>query len=303
MARAPVSDLPSNFNEQIDYFARHLTGSQQQKLFEEICKGHKKPKYVSDLAATTKLSNIRVSQICAKLADIGFVEKGRAQNPKTRKTENYYQRIPEVAAHRSKILKYARDPSLLNNLPTKRNPIRSTSTSGIVNISFRAPKNQVKVSQLFIDDIDSFGLTRGKETSKTRLEMSEDTFKNGVQSLIGEPGEFKDWGGEKSDLYSTRVKYKGSRISAAFAFKGPGVRGKLKISSMGKNGDQAIRLFQEPAKLFVVQHWREIDPVVIELINQLAIAKSITSGKEIFFCIIDGKDSCRIVEAYKTHFT
>jgi hypothetical protein len=132
--------------------------------------------------------------------------------------------------------------------------------------------------------------------------MSETQFKHGIQRIIGEPGQFKDWGGEKSDLYSTRVRLTTKRVAAAFAFKGPGLKGKLVPGRMGKNGDQALRLFQEDAEVFFVQHWREIDPTVIDLMRNLAVAKSVATGKKIFYGIIDGNDSERLHLAYLQNF-
>lgn len=132
--------------------------------------------------------------------------------------------------------------------------------------------------------------------------MSEKQFKRGVQSIIGEPGKFKDWGGEKSDLYTTRLRMNGKRLGAAFAFKGPGEKRKLVPGRMGKNGDQAQRLFQEEADVFLVQHWREIDSSVIELMRSLAVAKSVTTGKRIWYGVIDGTDSQRICSAYSAQF-
>jgi hypothetical protein len=132
--------------------------------------------------------------------------------------------------------------------------------------------------------------------------MTENEFKHGIQAIVGEPGEFKDWGGEKSDLYSTRLRMNGKRLAAAFAFKGPGEKGKLVPGRMGKNGDQAQRLFQEDADVFIVQHWREIDPSVIDLLRNLAIAKSVTTGKRIWYGTIDGNDSERLRIAYPKKF-
>jgi len=120
--------------------------------------------------------------------------------------------------------------------------------------------------------------------------------------ILDEEGEFKDWGGETSDLYSSKLIYKGKRQKVAFAFKGPALRTKLTIAKMGKNGDQCPRLFQEPADIFVVQHCREIDSAVHKLVETHAELKSIYSNREIFYCLIDGQDSKRLVEAYPCEF-
>jgi hypothetical protein len=109
-------------------------------------------------------------------------------------------------------------------------------------------------------------------------------------------------GAETSDLYSTRLRVKNKRRAAAFGFKGPGQRGALVPGRMGKNGDQLQRLFQEDADVFIVQHWREIKPSVIELMRSLAIAKSVMSGNEIWYGVVDGQDSERLRVAYANKF-
>lgn len=123
-----------------------------------------------------------------------------------------------------------------------------------------------------------------------------------MQSLVGEEGSFKDWGGEKNDLWTTRLTYQGKRHSAAFAFKGKGTTGKLTPRKMGKNGDQLQRLLQAPADVFLVQYWREIDQSVLELLRALAVAKSVTERRQIHFCVIDGQDSQRLIQSYPNDF-
>jgi hypothetical protein len=120
--------------------------------------------------------------------------------------------------------------------------------------------------------------------------------------LLGEPSDPKDWGGETSDLYTSRLKSGGKRITAAFAFKGPGKKGKLVPGKMGKNGDQIQRLFQEDADIFIVQYWSEIAPSILEHMRTFAIGKSAMTGREIKYGIIDGQDSERLRVAYRSNF-
>lgn len=103
-------------------------------------------------------------------------------------------------------------------------------------------------------------------------------------------------------MFSTRVKIRGKRINAAFAFKGRGTKGKLTPKAMGKNGDQIQRLFNSPAELFLIQYWDSIDESVIEQMKNFAIAKSVSEGKRIYYGIIDGYDTQRLIEAYKKYF-
>ncbi len=177
-------------------------------------------------------------------------------------------------------------PRKLEKLATKRRPSFSVLPQKVL-----VPTIGARVTRITVDDIGSFSAVRKtKPTGNLPPDLSEEEFKHGVQAIIGEPGEFEDWGGEKSDLFSTRLRIKSKRVAAAFAFKGPGLKGRLVIGRMGKNGDQMPRLFQEEADVFLVQHWREIDPSVLDLMRSLAVAKSVTTGREIWYGTIDGQD-------------
>lgn len=72
---------------------------------------------------------------------------------------------------------------------------------------------------------------------------------------------------------------------------------------MGKNGDQAQRLFASPADVFIIQHWREIDESVVALAQLLASARAYQTNQPVWYGTIDGKDSRRIYEAYSDCFS
>jgi hypothetical protein len=295
-----VSDLPSNFSEQLEFYAQHLAAPQRRKVFEEIYRGHKKPRYVSELSAKTKMGSVRVAQEAAKLANIGLLTKGRNKNPAAGRSETFYQKRPEIAVHKNRLLKLATDPKARNALATKRRPAIAVN---VKTVRVEYPKKLVRVRHITIDDIDSFKAVAGVAPAATKLTgLSEAAFRSGIQSIIGEKGVFKDWAGEKSDLMTTRLTFQGKRVRAAFAFKGPGQSGKLTIAKMGKNGDQGPRLFEEAADIFVIQHWSQIDAQVHKFVETLAVAKSVTSSREVRFCLIDGQDSDRLVRAYPKHF-
>lgn len=300
--RIQTSDLPSNFAEQLEYYAQHLTAPQRRKVFKEVCKGHKKPRFVSELSAKTGLGIVRVAQEAGKLYDIGLVAKGRSKNPTTGQSETFYEKRPEITVHLPRLLKLAENRKAREELVTKRRPaISKISGSKIVKVQL--PKALIRVQHITIDEIESFKKVVGTPPMATSLKnLSESAFKKGIQKILGEKGEFKDWGGEKSDLMTTRLVFKGKRIRAAFAFKGPGQPGKLTIAKMGKNGDQGPRLFEEAADIYVVQNWREIDSQVHKFIETLAIAKSVTTSTPIIYCLIDGQDSDRLVRAYSASF-
>ena len=134
------------------------------------------------------------------------------------------------------------------------------------------------------------------------MPMLESVFKEGIKRILNETGRFKDWGGERNDLLTTRLRLKGKRRATAFAFKGRGRRGKLTPAAMGKNGDQIQRLFSSPAEMFLVQYWDQIDESVIEQMGEFAKAKSAAEGKTIYYGVIDGQDSNRILKAYPQAF-
>jgi hypothetical protein len=77
-------------------------------------------------------------------------------------------------------------------------------------------------------------------------------------------------------------------------FKGPSKFHPMKLADLGKNGDQINRLYEEPAQLLVLQHCHEVSSAVRKMM--LAFANQI--GNPRAFCIIDGKDTLRILRAY-----
>ena len=210
-----------------------------------------------------------------------------------------YEKDPFYYGHKKKILSLARDKRKLSQFPTKATP-RVTGGGQIV---IRIPKQRVATRMITVDDIDAFAKIRKlKKNRNSPTPIAEKKFKKGIQQIIGESGSFRDWGGETNDLWTTRARINGRRLATAFAFKGPGKRGKLVPGSMGKNGDQIQRLFQSPAEVFIVQYWAQIAESVLHQMAEFAKAKSVSDGKLIFYGIIDGQDSNRILQAYPKAF-
>lgn len=159
--------------------------------------------------------------------------------------------------------------------------------------------------ELHVDQIENFSRVRDIRPSRTvksldRLRTTpERTIKEIFARIIGEPIIPKDWGGEKSDLFSTHVRVDGRRISTAFAFKGPAKFGPLTPAGLGKSGNQIGRLFSEPADLTVLQHCHIITGDVREMMR----AFSNQIGRPRMFCLIDGFDTIRVIDAYGTNVT
>ena len=90
------------------------------------------------------------------------------------------------------------------------------------------------------------------------------------------------------------MRWKDERISTAFAFKGPAKFHPMTVADLGKNGDQINRLFSEPADLLVLQHCQGITPAVRGMMR--AFAQQM--GNPRLFCLIDGYDTLRLLQAY-----
>jgi hypothetical protein len=235
---------------------------------------------------------MRVLQEGGRLRGAGIIDQHKIDG------KTGYGQKPFYQTNKGRILRLLDRPDKVAKVPSIRRQtvvVRKVSASKLA---------RAQIYQITIDDIDSFAKVK-KISSKTKSlpsSMSEDDFKHGVQAIVGETGTFKDWGGEQSDLYTTRLKMGGKRRAAAFGFKGPGVSGPLVPSRTGKNGDQIPRLFKEPGDVFFVQHWREIRTSIVDLMRVHAVDKSISTRKPVWYGVMDGHDSNRLRLAYPSKF-
>lgn len=169
----------------------------------------------------------------------------------------------------------------------------------IVQIHQTIQVHKPNVERLYIDDIDSFSkvknIRRKPVLNIVPVDVSENFVKRALCEILSVYAPPKDWGGEKSDLY-TDVKYRGKFIPAAFMLKGSGTLGKLTVRKCGKNGDQILRLVEEPARLFVIQHIDSIDSNVIKLL-EIAVG-SIVKKQKLYYCVMDGIETARLLLAY-----
>jgi len=286
-----VADRSSNKNDQLVHAAEVIGRSEHKlRVFKAIYTGKKRSKTVSALMTVTRLSRIRVLDAGKSLADNDLILASRDGR------ETTYQKVPFFQRYRDRVIALASNRRSRDKLPTKRG--RSGSSVVTIKISAR----QARASHVTIDDIESFRRVRSVPADLGFVRMSETSFKNGVAAILGERGTFSDWGGELRDLSSTRLKLKGRRRAAAFAFKGPGKTGRLVPGKMGKNGDQIQRLVRCPAEVFLVQYWQEIDDAVLEQLEKLVQLKAAAEGRVLWYGVIDGQDSARIIQAYRKHF-
>lgn len=160
------------------------------------------------------------------------------------------------------------------------------------------PDSPVRLS---VDEVDSFRqvarVSAGAIAHLVPLAHSEDDIQRSIEQILGEPTRERDWGGERSDIFTRHVILRDQRVPAAFLLKGPGVKGTLYPAKLGKRGDQLHRLFQEPAVLFIIQHVGRIDSTVDQLANALA-SQLVRPGRAVAYCLIDGTDTARLLVAY-----
>jgi len=170
----------------------------------------------------------------------------------------------------------------------------------IVKVHQTVQVRKLNVERLYVDDIDSFSkvknIGREQALSLIPVNVSEDHIKKALCKILSVSSPPEDWGGERSDLY-TDVKYRGRLIPTAFMLKGSGTSGKLTVRKCGKNGDQILRLVEEPARLFVIQHIDSIDSNVIKLL-EIAVGSVGKMTSKLRYCVIDGIETARLLLAY-----
>lgn len=125
-------------------------------------------------------------------------------------------------------------------------------------------------------------------------DIPEKEVKKAFAEILNEGNVPKDWGGEKSDLFSTNVSIEGEHKPTAFLLKGPAKFSPMKMTHLGKNGDQIDRLFSEPADLLVLQHCHSVETAVRSTMK--AFSSRVHDLR--YFTIIDGYDTIRILSAY-----
>jgi hypothetical protein len=206
-----------------------------------------------------------------------------------------YGKVVFCAAHKDRILSYARSPSKLSKVSTKSSP------KSITNITIKHHGVKIRVKQITFEDLDEFKAAKKVRVAVPR-KIPEKQFKYGIAALAKQSGKFDDWGGEANDLYTSKIHVNGRRQAMAFAFKGPATSGKLTPKKLGKNADQIQRLFTSPAEVFIVQYHDQIDGSVVVQMKRFAIANSVTENKQVWFGVIDGDDTNRLIAAFPKAF-
>jgi hypothetical protein len=287
-----VSDKFSNLNDNLAHAAKILRHSKDRRsVFEAIYRGKQNVKNQEEIKKATGLSLIRILQETANLFANDMIQREKVNG------HFAYVKLPFFSHHKNKIISLALNKEKLAALPTKVSPRNAV---GVVTV--RYPAKSFSAIDITVDDFDSFSKVKNIPQGQTMKPIAENKFKNGMRKIIGEKGKFTDWGGEKNDLFTTKIRIKRSRVPCAFAFKGKDKKGILKPKDFGKNGDQIQRLFQSDARVFMLQYWSQLDQSVYEQMRTFAITKSVLTGQKIYFGIIDGDDTQRLKMAYPNHF-
>jgi hypothetical protein len=258
----------------------------RQAIFEHVYYGPKQVKTVEEIMAATGLSQTHVLKEGGKMAGL-LMEK----------VPGGYKKKQDFKTRYKTILAMAKDKKKLERVPTKVAP-KAANTDRKVVVRFPSAARNAKF--ITIDEIDSFSKV-GIQARKDVKGIPERVIKSAFAKIIGEKGTFKDWGGEKSDLYSTKVKIGARRVPAAIAFKGKATKGKLVPAKMGTNGDQINRVFDEPAEVFLVVYGGQIESSIVAQMRAFAMGKAI-GGQRVFYGIVDGTDLGRIAAAYPNYF-
>jgi hypothetical protein len=285
-----VTDIRSNLNDQLANAATIIGRSlHRQRVFRTIYRGKKKIKTIEEIASATKLTSIAVLNAGGRLAASGIVKK----------VFKGYQKDDFFAKNYRRILAMASDPEKRKKLPTKINPKGAGSVTYNIRIQSRVKRPRF----ITIDDMDSFSEVRRFRKPLRQLPAAtpEETIKKAICRIIGEKGTFKDWGGERYDVLTTKLRVSGKRVLTAIAFKGKATKGILTLDKMGKRADQVIRLFGAPAHAFIICYPGQIGGAILDQMKLLAAAKAI-AGEAVFYGIIDGDDLARMVTAYPTRF-
>lgn len=290
-----VADIRAGRNEGIEHAVSAIGRSKvRRQIFEAVYKGKKQIKTVVEIADQLGISEAHVLTEGKKLVADDIIHPLKVGTPK----KTAYRKIEFYSNHKTKVLARLDDPSTASKYPTRQRP----QIASVVVQRITVPQRAVP-RQLFVDDIQSFEAVRNvtdpPDTDFSRL--PEKTIKEGFQKILWQEGTFKDWAGETSDLYTGKLRIRGSRISSAFAFKGKATKGPLTPAKMGKNGDQIARLFSAPAQVFFIVYPRAIQDSVITQMHAHAVARAL-SGQKIYYCAIGGSDFLRLYYAYHKKF-
>jgi hypothetical protein len=142
--------------------------------------------------------------------------------------------------------------------------------------------------------MDRSWIPSATELRKLRV-VPERAVKELICGLLEELDVPEDWGGEESDVLSANLVVDGKRYVGAFLLKGPARFHEMKPTDLGKHGDQLYRLFNIPAKVYVIQHCHRIGAAVRKQAEAFALARNFTAPCRI--CFIDSISTAQLLRA------
>jgi len=148
----------------------------------------------------------------------------------------------------------------------------------------------------FVEDFAEFSRVKSiplPDNMEPMRAVKEAAFKHCLAKILQDDPK-KDWGGETSDHFTSHLHLQEKRVTASFLLKGPSSFEPMTPAHLGKNGDQIYRLAQEPSQVLIVQHCHEITPAVRATLRVFAVQPFNPRR----YCLMDGKDSLRLLRAY-----
>ncbi|MGV3713455.1 hypothetical protein [Pseudolysinimonas sp.] len=148
-------------------------------------------------------------------------------------------------------------------------------------------------------EIDQFaGIDWTSRISSAVMKKVADTpeavVKAAVADLLAQDFVPMDWGGERSDMFTSNTRMGGRFVRSAWLLKGKSVKHPMRIADLGKNGDQLDRLFTEPAELYVVQSNQPIATDVRSMLDRCVHDyRSPSLGM-----VVDGDSTARILKLH-----
>lgn len=289
-----VSDFRANPNENLRHAAQAIGRSESRRaVFEAIYHGKKKVKTVPELMERTRLSHKQVLEAGKHLTANQVVDQVSVDGRVA------YQKDETLSHHKKKILELVDHPEKKGRYPTKQEP---RAAQQAVTYKIGVARSNPQPQEITVDDIDAFAAVREVTSGTVDLsKVRENDVKAFLNRVVGEKDEFTDWGGEKNDIYTSRLRFRGARRTAAFALKGRATQGTLTPGKMGKNGDQVARLFASEATVFFVVYHSKVDQSIHEQMRAYGVARALT-GNRVYCCVIDGTDLARLAAAYAEEF-
>jgi len=181
-----VSDTLSNVDENIVNAAKIVGKSKhRQRIFERVYFGKKKLKTVKDIAKALGITEKHVLTAGKKLVDNGIISAKKVGGGTA------YGKVTFCAAHKDRILSYAKSPSKLSKVSTKSSP------KSVTNITVEHQGVRIRVKQITFEDIDEFKAAKRVRVAMQR-KIPEKQFKYGIAAIAKQSGNFDDWGGEQT---------------------------------------------------------------------------------------------------------